>query len=209
MLIPRRNAPHWPSRRRAILLACLLLVVTVAPSNAGNFGSNVTSGGTAGHACDASSASQCVADNGVHNVRNQGLGTWYNAVNYAVGQWNLDATVLVAWVAGGSPDVEAFDFNYGNNGIWGWTSCGDGAAYGGSNPDRWCKPQNAEFNEFYSHTSGQRDIIAKHELGHSLGLRHAPNSGATYHDVMVKDQKSWGTISTHDHDRLAEQYDAP
>lgn len=197
----------------ALLAVALVALMPTALVQGSNVGSNTASGGTGAHACDNTPASQCVANNGSHEIIDSGLsagsgsGSWKTSMNAAVTLYNGNADVSVFW---GSPvngyDVSAVNANYGQNGRWGWTECADpvnGVVYGGTDPDRWCRPQFLDFNDFYSQTSSQKNVITCHELGHTLGLRH---SNETSGSCMKKDQRTINGITTHDHAMLNGQY---
>ena len=95
-------------RRRLQFVALLLTaaLISPAPLQASNFGSHVSSGGTAGHDCDGSLYSQCVANNGVHYIFDFGLDSlWKTAVQPAMDTYNTVQTVSVYWVTTTDADV--------------------------------------------------------------------------------------------------------
>lgn len=194
-------------RSRPYLMAATLVLLTVAaPAAASNFGSNWPAGGTPANPCDTTMFSQCVADNGTHTVYDFGLATaWRTAVNNAiVVQYDPVTDVTASWTTSSSnPDVYARDGTYGVNGFWGWGHCSGSATYGGSNPDRWCKFQWMTFNDSYAQNVTQKDSIACHELGHTLGLRHSWESSGS---CMIRNQRTTWVISAHDRGKLNEQY---
>jgi hypothetical protein len=96
---------------------------------------------------------------------------------------DLNGTDLVAYrdEADSLPDVWVQDWNYGAlAGTVAWTECPvDHLGEGGTNPNRWCRGQRLKFNVYYwvsdsgvYDTPTQRQNVACHELGHSVGLRH-------------------------------------
>jgi hypothetical protein len=79
------------------------------------------------------------------------------------------------------PDVWVHDWNYGAlAGIVAWAVCPtDNTGQGGTDPNRWCRGQDTNFNVYYwasdngyYDTAAQRQNVACHELGHTVGLRH-------------------------------------
>jgi matrixin len=195
----------WSSRSLVLSIAFLVLALA-HPVNATNFGSNTAAGGTPAHSCDTSHSSQCIANNGNHAVFDFNLNAgWHTAVNNAiVVHYDPVTDVSAAWTTNSSTaDAYGNHGSYGVNGQWGWTLCSGSATYGGSDPDRWCKYQWMTFNDSYAQTPTQKDAIACHELGHTLGLRHSNESSAS---CMIKDQRTWWALSDHDRTRLNQQY---
>ncbi len=196
--------PH----RRLFVFAIVALLAFPEQAAASNLGSNTASGGTAAHACDHSLSSQCIANDGHHTVADFGLDNgWDTAVDHAVSLWNGDATVSVAWLNGNpsGDDVWATNGTFGINGAWAWTQCTASTlvTYGGTDPRRWCRPQELLPNDSYSQTGPQKNVITCHEMGHTLGLRHSNEASGS---CMKKDQRTIGTISAHDHAMLAALY---
>lgn len=190
----------------AFVSVLMILWISVAPTNASNFGSNVASGGDPPPPCDATPQSQCVADNGSHYVYDFNLGSaWRAAIAYAINSvYNPHPDVVVVWTTTiTGADVYAYQANYGINGLWGWTECASSATYGGTDPDRWCRPQWLDLNNSYTHTSSQKEAIACHEMGHTLGLQHSNESSGS---CMIKNQRSIRVISSHDSSMLSGQY---
>lgn len=194
----------WKSRANLAGIA-VLSVVLANPALASNFGSNTASGGSGAHPCDTTKQSQCVADNGSHTVYDFNLSsTWHTAVNNAiVVQYDPVTDVSASWAGSSNPDVYGTSGAYGVNGLWGWGLCSGSATYGGSDPDRWCKFRWMEFNTSYSQNATQKDAIACHELGHTLGLRHSAESSGS---CMKANQRTIWVISSHDRSMLNGQY---
>jgi predicted Zn-dependent protease len=82
-------------------------------------------------------------------------------------------------------------------------TCGDEATYGGSDPDRWCRPQDIQLNTHYSPSASAKKSIACHELGHTLGLRHSVQVGVS---CMRDGEWTQQGYSPHDSTMLAGQY---
>ena len=193
--------------QRILGIALLLLISPPGPTYALNFGSNTASGGTGAHACDDTSASQCVANNGTHTIDDIGLSAaWNTAVDDAIDQYDDDPSVSVAWSASSAlDDVWAYSADQGINNMWAWTACHNGPSvtFGGTDPNRWCRPQVIRFNDSYTQTASQKKSIACHEMGHTLGLRHSNEAGGS---CMIKNQRTILEYSAHDSIKLDQQY---
>ncbi len=180
-----------------VLSLALLFGASGLPVLGTNFGSGIA------HICDDTVYSQCVADNGTHTVYAASLtADWSAALNSAITVYNGHADLSVSLGACCSTDVVAYDFDYGDTGYWAWTACEDEASYGGSNPDRWCKPQGIYFNQEYTWAANPRKSIACHELGHSLGLRHSSESTSCMKYASTTNL----SYTSHDSALLAGQY---
>lgn len=197
------------SRKRAVpigfLLAGMMTGHLIAGAAASNFGSNTASADEAAHTCDATLASQCVANNGTHLVYKVALTTGISsAVDHAVAQADairdFSATV---YGQNSIQDVNAHDGDYGNTTWWAYAACTPAATYGGTAPKAlWCKPQDNVFNwdhpSNWDGTSNGRQTVACHELGHSFGLRHTWDSAS----CMQSGVTSPNGYSPHDIDRV-------
>ncbi len=185
----------------AVLAASALFAAP--PLEATNFGSNLT------HPCDTTRASECIANNGYHVVCFDNLGAtqvintrWSMTNNY-----NPVASVQTAELSCGSPtasfDVKVRDEDQGTA-YWGWTQCAPGATYGGTDPNRWCKPQyfywelhtQAQWN-----TTFERQYLACHELGHTLGLQHTSNASS-----CLSPPTTSNALTSHDINHLNSAY---
>lgn len=144
--------------------------------------------------------SYCVADDRYHYVYLAGLtrSDIRTDTAYILDRELDNRTDMIASVVTGSIyDVRAWNNTYGDTGYWGAVYCPSGAAQGGSNPRRWCKPQYIRYNTTYAYkfdTAEERRSIACHELGHTAGLRHSGNIGDScmYDPVLVT------TLELHD-----------
>lgn len=173
------------SRRRSRLpavataLALLLLPMGPAPAaEAGNWGSGIT------WPCDSTLKSQCVANNEAHyywidpvslardqaSVRGMQVIADGSEINRFVSVSRLNSDVIV--VQSNATGVEAFA----------WGACiATGAYYGGSDPERWCFPQVFTWNTWSVaankvNLTDEYEYIGCHEMGHTVGLRHAAAS---------------------------------
>lgn len=198
-------------RRRSWTLLAFLSGVLLAGGLSGvalatNWGSNTTSADEIAHPCDTTIYSQCIADSGVHRVY---LGYLTSASGMIAASQNAiavyDAVTDVTAVTWSSPDADAVltEADRGNSGYWAYTACTSISTYGGTDPRRWCYPQRVVFNLTHpSNWDGSppgRDTVACHELGHTLGLRHAVSSQSS---CMRSAQTIYTTITTHDHAML-------
>ncbi len=106
-------------------------------------------------------------------------------------------------------DVVAYDGFYDPNGYPGWTTCAAGATYGGTNPRRYCKPQEIRYNLSYTNTynylAGRR-MIACHEFGHTLGLQHPTHSHPGTASCMHWTADTSQTLKSHDIGLLNDNY---
>jgi hypothetical protein len=133
-----------------------------------------------------------LANNIWHAVRFAGLGNangWANMDDDL--EWvidsRLDSTDLVAYRNDSDPvpDVWAMDNDYGATGIVAWVDCpANNSGTGGSGSSVWCRGQYLRFNSAYEGYLGNR-IVACHELGHTVGLKHNTHpAGETYDSCM-------------------------
>lgn len=203
------------SRRRwkrlsSVLSAALFAVCAFAigKTRATNFGSEGTVG-TSG-----STNGVFLANNNIHNVIRRDLTDGYtNGVTFAVS--DLDSTDLVAssWTATACStadldgyDVCVYDWNAGNNGLWGWNSCVTGTQ-SGSHPNMVCGLMWVNMNtHFESNLTGTGGVayaaLACHELGHTVGLRHGSDADSCMQNFSATDY----LYNTHDRTHINGQY---
>jgi hypothetical protein len=161
----------------ALLLGCALSGFGASVALATNFGSNTASESWPAHPCDGTNKSQCVADGTLHEVYlyNNVTGGIATAIRTAISYYdtNTDSNMIEYPF---TPDVNVQIGSFSTVDALAWTQCSGAATYGGSDPNRYCVPQQLIWNTYYESgwysTQGKKDHIACHELGHSLGLRH-------------------------------------
>ncbi len=168
--------------------------------------------------CDGNLSSQCVAENYTHRVwYDASLTTAYaNAMNYAISDYSsVTAMSIITEGLSNTNDVRVYRANYGANNAWAWGACQDPPSYAGSRPadghshgHNWCKPQLLHWNLYYESnysTQAQKEAIACHELGHTVGLRHSSESTS-----CMKNPPTTGgvarTTTTHDRGQVNAHY---
>lgn len=158
--------------RLSLILALSWWLVAAPVVMASPFGSGIN------HACDAHYASQCVADNAGHRVRFFDVGNTnlLGATRDQMSYYNSAAGALSMIEVTSNADVHVQDVAVGPVGWWAATYCAGSATYGGTDPNRWCRPQILTYNTSYSVGVAQPYYLACHELGHTVGLRHTSNS---------------------------------
>ena len=155
--------------------AGLLTGLAVGNVAASNFGSNVNSADEVAHTCDATLASQCVANNSSHLVYKVALTANISAaVDDAIAKANaIRDFAAQVWGVNDVQDVNAHDGDYGNTEWWAYTACTPSATHGGVAPNRlWCKPQDNVFNwnhpqQWDATLSGPTDSIEHFRLVNS------------------------------------------
>jgi len=198
----------------AVLSALTVAVASVPVARAQPFGSDWD------HTCDATLASQCLANNYVHTIYFSDFSSSLKSdavamINEQYEPTDLDTTVLAS-DPGQNVDVRAYDGYYGSNGAWAWTQCDPNATYGGdsSNHTRYCRPQLIFYNYTYGGSWDSyfgRRYVTCHEVGHTVGLRHSSNDGlglgdnngasCMYPDVLMADQ-----LDSHDRSHVDSYY---
>jgi hypothetical protein len=167
-------------------------------ATASNFGSGID------HACDTTYASQCVADNYDHKVQffSMDNANLLASSRDRMGYYNSFAGRLNMHEVSSSADVNVQDLYVGAVGWWGVGYCATSATYGGSDPNRWCRPQVLTYNLSYSQGVGQPYYLACHELGHTVGLRHYNNDTC----MVNADLTGLSIITSHERDHINARY---
>ncbi len=190
-----------------LALIAVLLLAAAMPVMAVNFGSNVN------HPCDTTVNSECVANNGIHTVYfgTSAVNVFDDGVRWSITNVYNPVRDVSASVTTSTPaDAQVYDYTYGLNNLYGWTFCASNATYGGTDPDRWCRPQNVYLNTTYAgtvNTTAERRYLGCHELGHTLGLQHQVNSTSSCsYDNGINKGIVPNAIDTHDTNNLNAQY---
>jgi hypothetical protein len=197
-------------RLLAVTTSLVLAALQPAGAIASNFGSNTASGGTPAHACDTTTSSQCIANNGTHVFCFSAVGSSIVADTRTIMTNDYEALSSITTSEQSctcstcSLDLQIFDADY-NTSFWAWTACASGATFGGSDPRRWCKPQNLKWDlgtaSAWNTTAG-RQYIACHEVGHSLGLRHSGDTTS----CMFPNRITTHVLTSHDQSMLTTWY---
>lgn len=201
---------HHP--RLGVGLAALAAFVVAATVSANNFGSNVGTGGTPAHACDASMSSQCINNNSADLIiwGSPLAQSHKDAILFAIDDYNAHNPDIFMYISALGPDlvdVIVSDTTMTGNGQWSWGQCRSPATYGGADPNRWCYPVLLKWNLAYEKskypgTTAKNDI-ACHELGHTMGLRH---SNELTGSCMIYASTTYVTTTTHDRAMLQGHY---
>lgn len=200
----------WSLVRRSLALCaalCLLLSGTVSASN---FGSNTAAYQTVAHACDTTTSSQCIANNGLHSYflstveANQAAATRYACSSVYEPVYEVSCS---EGTSSTNVDVVVYDGLYGT-GFWGWTACASTASYGGSDPNRYCFPQVLKYdlsNQGEFNLQSEQRYLGCHEFGHSLGLRHSSSTSSCMYTSAASSQ----VLTSHDVSELNSHYQIP
>ena len=217
-----------PARRRLVVLFAVAFSIPgfTATALATNFGGPKTSGAD----CDTSIQSECVANDSTHLICIDGIPTAHrNAVVNRIAHYNGMSFLYAAEnpsPCNNADDVIVVDVSLPLTRAYAWTKCNVGASYGGSSSPRpgtrWCKAQQFVWNQAFASflpTDTNKQMVACHEIGHTLGLRHRATAGPSDPPVqscMISSRISpspyinpWTTTDTHDRVHLDARYDAP
>ncbi len=110
-------------------------------------------------------------------------------------------------------DVRVADSNFQDNGVYAWVNCPSGATETGSNPNRTCYGQRLNYNLYsgyesaWDSTYGGR-VLACHELGHTVGLRHedANDNPSCLKNNATPDNLDANAYSTEDVNHVLNNY---
>lgn len=197
----------------------LALIVNVELVQANNFGGPLDSG----KHCNTSLQSQCVANDSTHLVCITAVTAPHRSATVVkIGHYDsmsfLYATENPA-PCNNADDVIVKDVNLPGTGAIAWGKCAAGASTGGSETPlpgtKWCKAQEFIWDRAFDYlidSDSDKYMVACHELGHTLGLRHTPVGNYT---CMVPSTISpvyinpWGNTDAHDRVKLDERYSFP
>lgn len=178
----------------------------------------------AGRHCDTSLQSQCVANDGTHLVCITAVTAAHrNAIINKIGHYNSMPFMYSAenpQPCSNVDDVIAKDVNLPGTRAIAWTKCASGATYGGSESPlpgtRWCKAQEYIWNvafDYLINSDTNKQGIACHELGHTLGLRHRSAGNSSCMVSSVSDPtpyiNPWTNTDGHDQAHLDARYNEP
>ncbi len=162
-----------------------------------NFGAEGDCGYLTGNSA-ASPITMCVsrANNIYHAVRLDVVGNQWAGMDIAVKETlstDYNPLDLVAYVDQNDPypDVIVYDYDYGHNGFAAWVDCpANNTGIGGSGATRWCRGQilrlNGSYEALWVNAAWAREGLACHEIGHTVGLRHADSgSGCLTHPAPL------------------------
>lgn len=118
------------------------------------------------------------------------LSSWYAGPETAAAanSWtNTPTPIVVTWAS--SPDFYVAAGNFGNDGMPGRTTFGDGCVWNGSHYRFLSGQVWAYYNTYYTEysSSGAKQAIGAHEMGHALGLGHQSVSGCSGKPLMHPD----------------------
>lgn len=152
------------------LLLCLMVVAL--PAGATNQGSTGVPG------VGGTNSGVWWTPDATWRVAKASLNTYFTPVtNSLLNDYNpTDLAVLQYTTTSCTQETCAMDSDYGNNGLFGWNACYPGAT-SGSHPNQTCSNDWVRYNTNGSLPALSANVVACHELGHAVGLRHtAANS---------------------------------
>jgi hypothetical protein len=193
------------------LASVYALLLSAGAAGANNFGSLSNSG--------PPSNSVNIGDNTTHTARYYLLNQFADAMPWAIDHYN-NATVLsvsrltpdytcgISSTCSPTSDVQIADGDYGYSGVAGWNSCPGGAIVLGSHPTRSCYGQIVRFNTHSSVTQyidslEERQELACHEFGHTLGLRHTTSQTSCMEETVPLPSRY---TNTHDRQCVDQYY---
>ena len=209
----RKGEPVSPRNIRLRTLAIaggLALLALAPPVWAANFGSNTEAYLTAAHACDGTTGSQCIANNGLHSYFLSVVETNQATATRSTCTFDyepvLDVSCSERTISTGA-DLLVLDSTYFTS-FWAWTYCPSASAKLGADPNMSCTPQALKYD--ISHTAAydtlaERNYLACHEFGHSLGLRHSGDSAS----CLFPNSATSGVLTSHEIFELNSHYEIP
>lgn len=191
-VVLRRVSPLWVLRVAA--WAIVYLVATAGPASGSNWGSS-----NCGTNPDTS---YCIHNNDTHTYHfTSSVSTTMRSATNTAAEAGYEPTQLniSSTTSSSNTDVVIKMFNYGDSGYAGATLCPANSSKTGTNPRVVCRPQELRYNVHSSvailfDTSVEREYVACHELGHTVGLRHSTQSDS----CMQEYPGLYGLPSLHD-----------
>lgn len=141
----------------------------------------------------------CTANNKWHAVKFSAMtAKWtahtQNAVNHLNSTTNMS---VYRTYSDPYPDVVVKDWYYGDNGLWGWVGC-----YSNNTGTGWncgyksCRGMILRINQdTESPNYDDRTALVRHELGHTVGLRHSSDRNSVMHAIPTRNNMS---LARHD-----------
>lgn len=191
----------WWITLTLVAAAAGLCVLAVKTSYATNFGSQGTpgSGGTTNGVFKT--------NNAYWNVIRRDLTTNYSdgvTLTLGVDYDEIPGFTATTWEESycqeSGMDVCVFDFDYGDNNLYGWNACA--GSYSGTHPNMVCELNYTRINLHYAPPAMR---IACHELGHSVGLRHTIDSASCMRPTSLGGTSS-RLSNPHDYNHIADAY---
>ena len=191
-------------RRRRVVQAVLVVFVLglaqlfASTASATNFGSvgTVGTGGTTNGVWLTDGSTWTVARMSLTSTNNTET---INAVANDYSPTDINGfTHTPANCTEANSDLCVFDDFYGNNGLRGWNACAGTAVF--AHPNQQCWLQWVRYNETFS--SPPANVLACHELGHSLGLRHTSDTAS----CMLTTGPTSTVLTNHDRAHLNAAY---
>lgn len=173
--------PMWKILLPIVVIVSLSTIALLSRQARANFGSEPPTC-TVGYC--STWCTVCTANNKWHAVKFSALTrTWVNNMQGAINYYNSNTDMSV-YRNDSDPtyDVKVKDWYYGDNGFAGWVGCyGDNSGTGWNCGYRYCRGMVLRINlDEASRDYAYRVALARHELGHTVGLKHGSFSSVMY-----------------------------
>lgn len=185
--------------RLVMAAAVTATVLSGSPATATNWGSGESAGPPASGVWFTPNADWMVGRRDLTTSYQQPV---YDAVKQQYEPTDLTTTVYSPTACMSVYDVCVFDWDYGDNGLYGWNDCIGTRT--GSHPNQVCSQDYVRMNlyaltHYPPHTT---KAISCHELGHSVGLRHSSESTSCMNTVYPLPE----TTTSHDRAHINGKY---